>query len=458
MSRRWYRCLVAMALIATAIAGAPEVALARDIDPACIGDFETALKRFEAIKQEQMTPVDVFNAAWLRRMLGEPASLPSPPPQIDAELLGLCSDHWLAPRLSDLWRAFGSGRLPPEPLRLVTVDRNALPGGRPAGPKPADAAEPRPEARAPTGSPAGQLPTAPSPARFGAEASAPEPAAATRPPVSAPQDKNSAALPSDRTQPPRSPSARSSTQPPVGSPARQQSNSFGARDKLIPRVGAHESYDRVVIDWPEVVDYDVAASGREVTIKFGSNVEIEVGPIARRLGDRVAGLRAVVGPEETSIMFTLSSEVQLRHFRNGRSTVLDFVRGPATDPIDAASTGRLAKEKSSRMSAGIPAAQSRLAPLPSSSPQHTPSSRRGRALVSEVLLSTHETRALAERAADRAQTRLAPEFAARVVIEGSQAPFRVLLPDADPEYRCGALRAQGIKCSVFRRSRRASPE
>jgi predicted negative regulator of RcsB-dependent stress response len=122
----------------------------------------------------------------------------------------------------------------------------------------------------------------------------------------------------------------------------------------VPRVGAHESYDRAVLDWRGAVEYDVDVSGRDITIRFGQASEIDIGPIARRLGERATGLRATASPGGTTVSFTLAPGVQLRHFRNERSVVLDFVRTTASDPVDPASTRRLVQEKASRPAATPP--------------------------------------------------------------------------------------------------------
>ncbi len=161
-----------------------------------------------------------------------------------------------------------------------------------------------------------------------------------------------------------------------------------AQDRLVPRVGAHESYDRAVFDWRGAVDYDVDVSGRDRPLRFSRTSEIDVGPIARRLGERATGLRATASPGGTTVSFTLATGVQLRHFRNERSVVLDFVRTTASDPVDPASTRRLVQEKASRPAAARAAASPPTSPAavtpaqPPSSPAPTPQSAPAAASVS----------------------------------------------------------------------------
>ncbi|WP_396274889.1 hypothetical protein [Hyphomonas sp.] len=116
----------------------------------------------------------------------------------------------------------------------------------------------------------------------------------------------------------------------------------------MPRFGAHDGYDRVVIDWPSNVDYDVDADGREITVRFARMAEIDVAPVARRLGARISALRATTFPGGTALSFMLAPGVQLRHFRNGRSIVLDLARKPADNSVDPMSTRRLDQEKAGR--------------------------------------------------------------------------------------------------------------
>jgi hypothetical protein len=61
------------------------------------------------------------------------------------------------------------------------------------------------------------------------------------------------------------------------------------QERIVPRIGAHDGYDRVVIDWPFSVDYDVDVDGREITVRFARMAEIDVAPVVRRLGARVSG-------------------------------------------------------------------------------------------------------------------------------------------------------------------------
>jgi hypothetical protein len=136
-----------------------------------------------------------------------------------------------------------------------------------------------------------------------------------------------------------------------------------AQDRIVPRVGAHDTYDRAVLDWSARVDYDVEVAGRDVVIRFARPVDIDTAPIARRLGTRALDLRATLRADGTTLSFALAPGVQLRHFRNDRSIVLDFVRSDSPDAVEPASTRRLEQERAARPPS-VPAAAPASAPQP----------------------------------------------------------------------------------------------
>ena len=125
--------------------------------------------------------------------------------------------------------------------------------------------------------------------------------------------------------------------------------SGAAQERVAPRVGNHDTYDRAVLDWPALVDYDVTVEGRDVRIVFARPVELDLAPMVRRMGSAASNPRTTIDANSTTLSFTLPPGQQLRHFRNDRSIVLDFVRGaPNRPPLDPASTRQLAQEKAAR--------------------------------------------------------------------------------------------------------------
>ena len=84
-----------------------------------------------------------------------------------------------------------------------------------------------------------------------------------------------------------------------------------AQERVSPRVGNHETYDRAVLDWPALVDYDVTVDGRDVRVVFARPVELDLAPMVRRMGsaasnprttiDATSGRRAKISTERSSI-------------------------------------------------------------------------------------------------------------------------------------------------------------
>ncbi|MFM8680731.1 MAG: hypothetical protein ACKOGH_14165, partial [Alphaproteobacteria bacterium] len=114
---------VLCALPAAVLLTAPLPARAQVAATACAGDFEAALATLVALPPAAMTPVDAYNAAWLRRMLGDPALLPAAVPVLEGEVTGACSGRRLAARLAELWPGFAGGSLASEPIRVVALER-----------------------------------------------------------------------------------------------------------------------------------------------------------------------------------------------------------------------------------------------------------------------------------------------------------------------------------------------
>ncbi len=126
---------------------------------------------------------------------------------------------------------------------------------------------------------------------------------------------------------------------------------FG-QERIAVRIGSHAGYDRAVVDWSGNVDYDVQSDGRSVRVLFARPAEIDVAQMVRKFGEVASDIKASATAAETNLSFTLSPRVQLRHFRNEKSIVLDFVRtvsstAPSVDPVSAR---QLAQEKQARPS------------------------------------------------------------------------------------------------------------
>jgi hypothetical protein len=200
-AERWWGVVgFVLALVSMDPAAAQPRTDAPGAAPACRGDFEAARALLEAVPIQQRGPAELFNLAWLARMMGEPARLGRPPSPLPDTALGACSGAPLRPGLQQLWARFDSGHLPVEPIRV--------PGAAPpvAAPAPAAVAPPAPSPAA-----APQLARAASPPAAVVAA----PPAAVAPislPVPAPTSAASASA--------SAPAAPVPTQAPAATPAR----------------------------------------------------------------------------------------------------------------------------------------------------------------------------------------------------------------------------------------------
>jgi hypothetical protein len=140
------------------------------------------------------------------------------------------------------------------------------------------------------------------------------------------------------------------------------------QERVAVRIGNHDGYDRAVFDWPKSIDYDVQADGRGVKVVFDQASELDIAPMLRKFGAAASELKASREDGKAVLSFTLPPRVQLRHFRNDNSIVLDFVRAGARAPVlDPASTRQLAEEKSAKLSgasAAAPATPAQIVPPP----------------------------------------------------------------------------------------------
>jgi tetratricopeptide (TPR) repeat protein len=92
------------------------------------------------------------------------------------------------------------------------------------------------------------------------------------------------------------------------------------------RFGTHPTFDRMVFDWRDAVDYRVDHKGTSAVISFDRTAQID----QQGLTDGLARLssRADVENDGQRLVLRLSvpEGVQLRHFRSGTKVVLDFGR------------------------------------------------------------------------------------------------------------------------------------
>src|SRR5690606_13943681 len=102
------------------------------------------------------------------------------------------------------------------------------------------------------------------------------------------------------------------------------------------RVGEHGTFDRIVFDWPERVDYTVRQVGRSVELTFDAET---LPDFSQLYADPPPLLRsAEVEPEGEGIrvMLNLSGPADVRDFREGARVVIDLHAREADPDLPAA--------------------------------------------------------------------------------------------------------------------------
>ena len=133
------------------------------------------------------------------------------------------------------------------------------------------------------------------------------------------------------------------------------------------RAGVHDTYTRVVFDWPADVAYDVNKSGRTVSVQFDKQANFG---FSRRLSSgelpRIASVTGRAGDRGAVVAIDVDEASRVRHFRNGRSVVVDILGGTSSRVAAAPP----APARTERAASRVPAAP--VAPV-TTSPAPTPS-------------------------------------------------------------------------------------
>lgn len=127
------------------------------------------------------------------------------------------------------------------------------------------------------------------------------------------------------------------------------------------RVGEHGTFDRIVFDWPERVDYTVRQVGRSVELTFDAET---LPDFSQLYADPPPLLRsAEVEPEGEGIrvMLNLSGPADVRDFREGARVVIDLHAREADPDLPAAEAAEPQEAESAPAPVAAPVTQ---APVP----------------------------------------------------------------------------------------------
>lgn len=126
----------------------------------------------------------------------------------------------------------------------------------------------------------------------------------------------------------------------AAAPDRARSADRHTTARLKVRVGRHETYTRIVFDWPKVVRYRLEDRGDEISLRFERAGRIDLKRLKRRLPAGLTAPSARV--EKGALVFSIRKDRRLtaEHFRVGSRVVVDFRRGAAAKT--AGKTGTIA--------------------------------------------------------------------------------------------------------------------
>lgn len=117
-----------------------------------------------------------------------------------------------------------------------------------------------------------------------------------------------------------------------------------AASDLPVRFGTHPTFDRMVFDWREPVEYRVDHKGGSAVISFDRAAQIDQKTLTDGLTRLSAHAEIDSDGQKLVLRLTMPEQTQLRHFRSGTKVVLDFTRN-ANAPAAAREPGSEAAPK-----------------------------------------------------------------------------------------------------------------
>lgn len=129
------------------------------------------------------------------------------------------------------------------------------------------------------------------------------------------------------------------------------------------RAGEHPTYTRLVFDWPQRVEFNLATEGRQATLRFENAAPVDLGRLAQYPPRNVAGLSARRDGAASVVAFTMPEGAAIKSWRDGNKVVLDVA--PSADPKSAdqkPAEQKAAEQKPSAPQAATPPAAAPAAP------------------------------------------------------------------------------------------------
>lgn len=120
---------------------------------------------------------------------------------------------------------------------------------------------------------------------------------------------------------------------------------FASAEPVKVRAAPHQDYGRIVFNWATPVPFTVNASGTQLVVSFGQNIEPDLSGVVRALGKYLSA--ASPGPDGRSVVFAMKDSFKVGGFDMGAAVVIDIVDkkdaqgeapAPATQPSAQAQT------------------------------------------------------------------------------------------------------------------------
>ena len=101
-------------------------------------------------------------------------------------------------------------------------------------------------------------------------------------------------------------------------------------------MGDHGDFERVVFEWSEPVEHQVAHRGDQVVVAFGRRGRFDLAPLRERLGHRVVDAWAEGGETTSRVVLRVAPDASVRSFglKDGR-IVVELVRSFARQWVPA---------------------------------------------------------------------------------------------------------------------------
>ena len=201
---------------------------------------------------------------------------------------------------------------------------------------------------------------------------------------------------------------------PAQAPPSNQADAQGTVETLPIRFGRHETYTRVVFDWPRPVGYAVTRNDGSISVVFDRDARVSSGALSQTPPAPISAIAARSRNGALTVVLAAPEEARIRDFTTGSKVVLDVYRPTA------------------ETAAAPPAETPEPAATPAPTPTPTPEAEQEPAGQSpETTTAAAETEEPASEPADTAQS--ASETASTAPAEDAAMPAMADIPaDAVP--------------------------